>query len=377
MKPESSSPAELVRLLESDATPELKARSCQQLAITGDATAVPALARLLEDARLGDYARTALENIPAPAAGAALLAALPRLKDLLLAGAVDSLGVRRETAAVPALIALSKDPARGPASGALAALGKIASPPATEAILAALTGPDRNAAGHACLHAARTLGGTAAIKLLQALIDAKPEPIQLDAAHSLLWKLESRPLFNGSSLDGWEGDAAWFRVYDRSIVAGSLARPIPQNEFLVSKDSFSDFELRLQVRLAKGLGNGGIQFRSQRVPGSREMAGYQADLAKDYWGGLYDESRRKTFLGTRCDPAALAAVLRPDGWNDYRILCEGTHIRLWVNGLLTTDFTETDASIPKTGHIGLQIHSGAPSEAWYRAIVVKPLPATR
>lgn len=373
MKPESSPPAELVRLLASDAPLELKARSCQQLALNGTAEAVPALAKLLDDPRLGDYARTALENIPSPAAGAALREALPRLSGVLLAGAVDSLAVRRETAAVADLIALAKDPARGAASGAIAALGRIANGPAVEAILAALAGPDRKAAGHACLSAARTTGGPAAVKLLQALLQAKPDPIVQKAADGLLWKWESRPLFNGSSLDGWEGDAAWFRVYDRSIVAGSLSKAIPQNEFLVTKEAFADFELRLQVRLAKGLGNGGIQIRSSRVPGTREMAGYQADLAKDYWGGLYDESRRKTFLGTRCEPAALAAVLRPDGWNDYRILCEGPRIRLWVNGLMTTDFTETDASIPRNGHIGLQIHSGAPSEAWYRGIVIKPL----
>ena len=131
--------------------------------------------------------------------------------------------------------------------------------------------------------------------------------------------------------------------------------------------------LRLKVRLVDGKGNGGIQFRSKRVPDSREMEGYQADVASDYWGALYDESRRRNFLGTRPDPALVAKVLKPADWNDYVIRCEGPRIRLWLNGQLTTDFTEADSAIPRTGNIGLQIHSGAPSEAWYKEIEIEEL----
>lgn len=371
MKPETASPEELVVLLNSDTSPELKARACQQLALSGGAEAVPALAKLLDDSRLGDYARTALENIPSPAAGEAIREALPRLSGRMLAGAIDSLAVRRETSAVPDWIALARDTARGASAAAWSALGRLANPPAVEFIVSALSGPMKTEAGHACLAAARNLGQAEGTALLTKLLQSKPSPVVREAADSLLWRLGCRSLFEGTHLDGWEGDLAWFRVFDRCIVAGSLTQAIPQNEFLVSKDTFADFELRLQVRLHKGLGNGGIQLRSTRVPGTREMAGYQADLAKDYWGGLYDESRRKTFLGTRCDAATLATVLRPDGWNDYRIRCEGPRIQLWLNGLLTTDFTETDDSIPRTGHLGLQIHAGPPSEAWYRAIQLK------
>ena len=80
------------------------------------------------------------------------------------------------------------------------------------------------------------------------------------------------------------------------------------------------------------------------LPNSREMAGYQADMAAEYWGGLYDESRRDKFLG-KPDPAAVAKVLKPADWNDYVIRCEGPRIRLWLNGLLTVDFTETDPAM--------------------------------
>jgi hypothetical protein len=44
-----------------------------------------------------------------------------------------------------------------------------------------------------------------------------------------------------------------------------------------------------------------------------------------------------------------------------------------VNGYQTVDYFEEDDSIEKTGIIGLQIHGGAPAEAWYRNITLKKL----
>ena len=60
--------------------------------------------------------------------------------------------------------------------------------------------------------------------------------------------------------------------------------------------------------------------------------------------------------------------------NDYRILCEGRRIRLWINGVQTVDYTEEDESIEQKGLIGLQIHGGPPSEAWYKNVRIRVLP---
>lgn len=378
MNPESSSAADLVALLASDATVELKARACQQLALNGDDSAVPALAGLLGDARLGDYARCALEQIPSPAAAEALRRALPALQGSQLAGALHSLGMRGDPRSVDALVALVKD-SKEPSTrvAALGALGVAGSEAAAQAIAAALGGAEQEAACLAALAAARHLLDAskqpAALDLLQRLADAKPAGHLVSAVRELEWDASATELFDGTSLAGWEGDTAWFRVFDRAIIAGSRTRPVPRNEFLVSTREFSDFELRLEVRLIGGQGNGGIQFRSQRVPGSHEMIGYQADVGPGYWGGLYDESRRNTLLGKRCDEPALAAVLRPDGWNDYRIRCVGRRVELQVNGLITTTFDETDPAVPARGRIGLQIHSGAPVEVCYRGLRLREM----
>lgn len=179
-------------------------------------------------------------------------------------------------------------------------------------------------------------------------------------------------LFDGKTLDGWNGDAAVFRIQDSAIVGGQLKERIPHNFFLEHNQEYADFELRLQFRLKGENTNAGVQIRSARIPNHHEMIGYQADLGQKYWGALYDESRRRKILAGP-DLEALNKVLKKDDWNDYRIRCEGPRIRLWINDLLTVDYTEEDRSIPLTGKIAVQIHGGPPGEAWYRNIRIRNL----
>ncbi len=180
-------------------------------------------------------------------------------------------------------------------------------------------------------------------------------------------------LFDGRTLDGWEGSADWFRVQDGAIVAGTLDKRIPRNEFLSTKQEYGDFELRLKFKLLGKGANAGVQLRSRRIPDHHEMRGYQADLGEGWWGCLYDESRRNRVLAGP-DKAELAKVLKLDDWNDYRIRCEGRHIQLWINGLQTVDYTEPDEKLEQRGLIAVQIHGGPPSEAWYKDLVIEELP---
>src|SRR4051794_22688373 len=184
------------------------------------------------------------------------------------------------------------------------------------------------------------------------------------------------PLFDGKTLNGWEGDEKVFRVEDGAIVAGSRSEKIAHNEFLASKEEFGDFELRLKARVVGKGQNAGVQFRSQRIPDHFEMIGYQCDMGmmqgKPIWGALYDESRRRKFLAEP-DSEKLKAVFKPEEWNDIAIRCEGPRIQIWVNGLKTVDYTEADADIPRRGRFGLQIHGGEPAEASYKDIRIKKL----
>jgi hypothetical protein len=95
-------------------------------------------------------------------------------------------------------------------------------------------------------------------------------------------------------------------------------------------------------------------------------------MGEGYWGDLYDESRRNKPL-VKAKRDEVAKILKADGWNDYVIRCEGKRIQQWINGFQTVDYTEADEKIELKGVIGLQIHSGPPTETWYKEIVIKEL----
>jgi hypothetical protein len=229
------------------------------------------------------------------------------------------------------------------------------------------------------LHLA-VFAATIAVALASTWADAAdPPPVQAAGAAAILAPApgKGRPLFDGRTFNGWEGDTLKsFRIEDGSIVAGNLQAPIPRNEFLCTTRPYANFVLRLECKLV-GPGNAGIQIRSQRVPNHREVSGYQADMSAGadggYWGCLYDESRRNRMLA-KPEREVIQKALQPDDWNRYEIRCEGPRIRLSVNGVQTVDYTETDGRIPATGIIGLQIHGGPPSEAWYHNITIEQLP---
>ncbi len=179
-------------------------------------------------------------------------------------------------------------------------------------------------------------------------------------------------VFDGTTLEGWDGDAKVFRVDEGTIIGGQLKEKIPHNYFLSTQEKYGDFELRLDFKLIGADTNAGVQLRSARIPDHHEMIGYQADLGQNYWGALYDESRRNKIL-LAPDKEKLAKVLKRDDWNSYRILCEGRHIQLWINDFQTVDYTEADEKIEQSGLIAVQIHGGGPGEAHYRNIRIRKI----
>lgn len=187
---------------------------------------------------------------------------------------------------------------------------------------------------------------------------------------------EFRAMADGKSLAGWEGKAGMFRVEQGAIVAGSLKEPISQNEFLCTEREYGDFELRFEAKLVGEGTNAGVQFRSQRIPNHHEVKGYQCDIGEGFgrniWGSLYDESRRRQFLAHGDEQQVLKAY-KQDDWNRLRVRCQGPRVQIWLNDVQTVDYREQQPNIPQTGIIGLQIHSGKPTEAWYRNLEIREL----
>ena len=184
------------------------------------------------------------------------------------------------------------------------------------------------------------------------------------------------PMFDGKTFDGWEGNLDWFRIEDGMIIAGSLEQNIPNNEFLCSTARYEDFEMYLEAKLTGEGDNAGVQFRSDRIPNHHEVIGYQADMGSIgsnlIWGALYDESRRRKMLQLP-DADRMSYLVDPHDWNTISVRCQGNRVQIWINGHRTVDYEETESGIARSGVIGLQIHSGPPTEASYRNIRIRRL----
>lgn len=187
---------------------------------------------------------------------------------------------------------------------------------------------------------------------------------------------ETNQLFDGKTFTGWEGDTihTW-RIENGMLIGGSLKNTVPNNDFLCTQKSYSDFILKLKIKLTgdEGFINSGIQFRSKRMTDPDfEMKGYQADWGENYWASLYDESRRNKTLAAP-DSLKVLQWIKKDDWNDYEVHAENRRIRLYINGHQTVDYTEEDKSIPQSGLIGFQIHGGGKAQVAFKDIILEEL----
>jgi hypothetical protein len=151
--------------------------------------------------------------------------------------------------------------------------------------------------------------------------EAVGKRIPVDQLRTSFAKDGFKPLFNGKSLDGWDGDPHLWKVQDGMIVGSTEGNPLKYNNFLSTKKSYANFVLRAQAKLRNH--NSGIQFRSELLPDLKwAVRGYQADMAENnYWGCIYDERspKKRGILVNGWDKAQKVVKLKD--WNDLELRC--------------------------------------------------------
>ena len=180
-------------------------------------------------------------------------------------------------------------------------------------------------------------------------------------------------LFNGKDLTGWKGDSRLWSVKDGVIVGNTETVKIPHNSFLMTEKKYSDFVLRVKVKLRNH--NSGVQFRSQALD-DYAAKGYQADVAEaTYFGMLYEEQGRGIlpYWNALSDQerADIFNASKKGEWNEYEITCNGDRVKMVLNGKVTLDFDDPEGA--KEGIIGLQLHAGPPMQAEFKDIYIKEL----
>lgn len=206
-------------------------------------------------------------------------------------------------------------------------------------------------------------------------------------------------IFDGRTLAGWDGDPKYWRVENGAIVGEITPETIVQrNSFLIWRGGTpGDFELKIAYRIS-GNGNSGVNYRSvQLTDAPWSLAGYQADIDGHSRGeprfrhtGQNYEERGRTFLarrgevvrldpdrppvviGTLGDRASLAAVIRPDDWNEYHLIARGPVLTHLLNGQVMSVVIDDDSGHRRTaGLIGVQVHVGPPMKVEFRNVRLK------
>ncbi len=200
------------------------------------------------------------------------------------------------------------------------------------------------------------------------------------------------PIFDGRSLDGWDGNPKFWRVEDGAITGETTPdNPTKGNTFIIWRGGEpADFELKLEYRLRNH--NSGIQVRSfedEQKYGKWVVGGYQADIADNQFNGiLYGEKYRgilaqrgdKTVIGTDHKPKVVGKVgdrdelyshFKKGDWNEYHIVAQGNTLKHSVNGHQMIECVDEDTQARSSGIIAFQLHAGPPMKVEFRNIRLK------
>ena len=169
-------------------------------------------------------------------------------------------------------------------------------------------------------------------------------------------------LFDGKNLDQWVGDGtATFKIEDGSVIATDKKDPKAVAAYLVSKQSFKDFEIRAEFWVSDDA-NSGIFIRNTDPKNISSKTGYEVNI--------FDQ-RPDPSMGTGgIVPFAKTLVpIKAGGkWNTYEIVAKGPKFWATLNGTRTVDGAEN--ADHKEGPIALQFGVGTVK---FRKVMIKPL----
>jgi hypothetical protein len=186
-----------------------------------------------------------------------------------------------------------------------------------------------------------------------------------NATHAQESSPDMKTIFDGKTLDGWHNPYDWGDV---SVVDGEIHLIAKKKFFLTTDEIYHDYEFEGQMHLPEGKANSGFMLRGQEK--KNKVFGYQAEIdpsERKWSGGLYDESRRQ-WLNPLSDQPEAQEALKLTQWNNYRIVCEGDHLQIFVNGVQTTDYFDP---VDLHGRIGIQHHGEKGQLYRFRNLKVK------
>lgn len=222
-----------------------------------------------------------------------------------------------------------------------------------------------------------------------------------------------KSIFDGKTLNGWEGDTKYWRVENGNLVGEITPETLLKtNSFITWKGGEpADFELKGEFNITEK-GNSGINYRSVKLPDIQyALRGYQADIDGNntYTGQNYEERGRTTLAyrgqitsinpqenpmtpeevrkkvqknawtelkvtGSLGENEALKTKINKQDWNTFHLVIKGNRLQHYINDVLMSDVTDNDLVNGKSkGILGVQVHVGPPMKVQYRNLRIKEL----
>jgi Domain of Unknown Function (DUF1080) len=192
-------------------------------------------------------------------------------------------------------------------------------------------------------------------------------------------KSETIKLFDGKTLDGWEGYSDLWSVKDGIIVAKNT-EPLTFSTYLLTKKNYTDFRLTFAAKLVESEMHSGVSFWGVVKPDvsktpdkdrtKHTYAGHLVMFPSGY--GMYDLFGRN---GLPVDGGPAKKVGKQHDWNDIEILAQGNRVQGAVNGTAVVDWRDPEPERIKEGPIGLQLHSNkVPQEIHWKGLVLETFP---
>ncbi len=220
-------------------------------------------------------------------------------------------------------------------------------------------------------------------------------------------------IFDGKTLNNWEGDPAYWRVENGNLVGEITPKTLLKtNSFISWKGGEpADFELKGEFNITEK-GNSGINYRSEKLSDIPfALKGYQADIDGEnrYTGQNYEERGRTTLayrgqitsinsqsgnmkpadvkikvknnawsdlkvLGSLGSSDSLKTNIKSQNWNSFHLIIKGNRLQHFINDILMSDVTDNDVVNGKSkGILGVQVHVGPPMKVQYRNLRLKQL----
>jgi hypothetical protein len=225
----------------------------------------------------------------------------------------------------------------------------------------------------------------------------QPEPIDFNDHDGFT------QIFDGKSLNGWDGSSEIWHVEDGALVAeSSPEHPSGTTNIIWRGGQPANFELKVEMKLEGAGANGGIQYRSLNVPPAAaqkfakwNMQGYQADFdyGNKYTGQLYEQSSPRGIVAWRGQmvetdrgkkPRLLATVgssddlksfIKPGEWNQVEVIADGNTLIHIVNGHVMAILVDNDPTFSQSkGLIGFEIEGPGVVKISHRNVWLKTLP---